>query len=143
MDQLWREASVWLVLAVLARLISLKICISVALVELAVGLASFAFPFVTDLGTVVALGLLFSRFDLWFWIFVATLVVALVFLPRVTAPYLRAVNAHISEPEVKYLFLVLLLLAFLDAKGGSEGVLPWSKPGSRSSGTSGGTWKRP
>lgn len=80
--------------------------------------------FVTDLGTVVALGLLFTDFDAWFWVFVGVLVVALPVLKWLTPRYLARINSHISEPEVKYLFLILGLLAFVAAKGGSEGVLP-------------------
>jgi len=80
--------------------------------------------FVTDLGTVVALGLLFTDFNVWFWVFLGILLVALPALRWLTPRFLARVNTHISEPEVKYLFLVLAVLAFVAVKGGSEGVLP-------------------
>lgn len=230
MDRLWWDFSVWIFLALLASLISFRIGVSVALVELLVGIAagntlhpavtpwvtflaslgalvltflagaeleteilrrhwraslgigfaSFLFPFalawlvaqhllgwdpqaariagvalsttsvavvyavmletglnekplgklilaacfVTDLGTVIALGLLFSPFDRWFWTFVAVLAAALPLLRRFTPLYFRKVNTHVSEPEVKYVLLVLALLGFLAVKGGSEAVLP-------------------
>src|SRR5438045_6997819 len=41
-----------------------------------------------------------------------------------THRYLKKVNAHSSEPEVKYIYLILLVLAYLAVRGGSEGVLP-------------------
>ncbi|MBI4524836.1 MAG: cation:proton antiporter [Deltaproteobacteria bacterium] len=49
---------------------------------------------------------------------------ALFLLPKVTPYYLKKVNAHSSEPEVKYIYLVLLALAYVAVRGGSEGVLP-------------------
>ena len=77
-----------------------------------------------DLGTVIALGLLFTSFGTWFWIFLGLTVLALFLLPKITPHYLKQVNAHSSEPEVKYIYLILLILAYLAVRGGSEGVLP-------------------
>ncbi|HEY3303700.1 MAG TPA: cation:proton antiporter [Candidatus Binatia bacterium] len=92
--------------------------------EKPIGKLILAACFVTDLGTVIALGLLFTSFGPQFWIFVGITIVALVSLPKFTRFYLIRVNAHSSEPEVKYVYLVLLLLAYLAVGGGSEGVLP-------------------
>lgn len=92
--------------------------------EKPIGKLILAACFVTDLGTVIALGLLFTSFGLKFWIFIGITVAALFFLPRFTRLYLIKVNAHSSEPEVKYVYLVLMLLAYLAVGGGSEGVLP-------------------
>ncbi|OGQ78808.1 MAG: hypothetical protein A3F90_15235 [Deltaproteobacteria bacterium RIFCSPLOWO2_12_FULL_60_19] len=92
--------------------------------EKPIGKLILAACFVTDLGTVIALGLLFTSFGLRFWIFVGATIVALWLLPKFTRFYLTRVNAHSSEPEVKYVYLVLLLLAYVAVSGGSEGVLP-------------------
>lgn len=92
--------------------------------EKPIGKLILAACFVTDLGTVIALGLLFTSFGPQFWIFVGITIIALVLLPKFTRFYLIRVNAHSSEPEVKYVYLVLLLLAYLAVGGGSEGVLP-------------------
>ena len=92
--------------------------------EKPVGKLILAACFVTDLGTVIALGLLFASFGLHFWIFVGVTIIALFLLPKFTRFYLIRVNAHSSEPEVKYVYLVLMLLAYLAVGGGSEGVLP-------------------
>jgi len=80
--------------------------------------------FVTDLGTVVALGLAFTHFDAWFWGFLAACVVALPLLRWLWPRFLAWVGTHISEPEVKGLFLLLAALGYLALKGGSEAVLP-------------------
>ena len=92
--------------------------------EKPIGKLILAACFVTDLGTVIALGLLFTSFGPQFWIFVAVTIIALFCLPKFTRFYLTKVNAHSSEPEVKYVYFVLALLAFLAVGGGSEGVLP-------------------
>jgi len=100
------------------------VMVETGLNESAIGKLILAACFVDDLGTVVALGLLFTSFGAWFWIFVVSTALALFLLPKVTPPYLRVVNAHSSEPEVKYIYFVLLALAYLAIRGGSEGVLP-------------------
>jgi len=92
--------------------------------EKPIGKLILAACFITDLGTVIALGLLFTSFGLQFWIFVGVTISALFLLPRFTRSYLIRVNSHSSEPEVKYIYLVLILLAYLAVSGGSEGVLP-------------------
>jgi len=92
--------------------------------EKPIGKLILAACFVTDLGTVIALGLLFTSFGLQFWIFIGITIIVLFLLPKFTRLYLIRVNAHSSEPEVKYVYLVLMLLAYVAVSGGSEGVLP-------------------
>jgi Kef-type K+ transport system membrane component KefB len=100
------------------------VMVETGLNETAVGKLILAACFVDDLGTVIALGLLFTSFGLWFWIFIVLTALALLLLPKITPYYLKRVNAHSSEPEVKYIYLILLVLAYLAVRGGSEGVLP-------------------
>lgn len=100
------------------------VMVETGLNETAIGKLILAACFVDDLGTVIALGLLFTSFGVWFWIFIVVTVLALLLLPKITPFYLKRVNAHSSEPEVKYIYLVLLVLAYLAVRGGSEGVLP-------------------
>src|SRR6516165_5333558 len=66
--------------------------------------------FVTDLGTVLALGILFANFDGWMLLFVAATGVTLAVLPRATRFVIARVGGRVSEPEIKFLFLVLLVL---------------------------------
>ena len=95
------------------------VMVETGLNETPIGKLILAACFVDDLGTVVALGLLFTSFGVWFWMFVVLSALALFLLPRITPDYLKRVNAHSSEPEVKYIYLVLLVLAYLAARGGS------------------------
>ncbi len=80
--------------------------------------------FVTDLGTVLALGVLFANFDLWMLAFAAVTAVVLWQLPRLTRWVLATWGGRVSEPEVKFIFLVLFALGGLANMAKSEAVLP-------------------
>jgi len=80
--------------------------------------------FVTDLGTVLALGGLFANYGPLLIVFVAVTAAALFVLPRATALLIRRVGHRVSEPEIKFLLLVLFGLGGLASAAGSEAVLP-------------------
>ncbi len=80
--------------------------------------------FVNDLGTVLALGIIFANYDWWLVFFIAGTAVALPFLPKLTRVLIRYMGGRVSEPEIKFLFLVLLLLGGLADIAKSEAVLP-------------------
>jgi Kef-type K+ transport system membrane component KefB len=81
--------------------------------------------FVTDFGTVLALGVFFADFNRWLIVFVAVLAVVLRFLPQFLRSVISAFGARrVSEPEVKFLFLVLFFLGGLATTARSEAVLP-------------------
>ena len=80
--------------------------------------------FITDLGTVVALGLIFSPFTLKTLLFVGTLAVAALILPWLTPRFFRRYGGRPSELETKYLLLCLFGLGALATWADSEAVLP-------------------
>ena len=80
--------------------------------------------FVTDLGTVVALGIIFANFNRWLALFVAITALVLWFLPRLMRFVIAAVGHRVSEPELKFVFLVLFMLGGLAQVAKSEAVLP-------------------
>ncbi|MGO9274703.1 MAG: cation:proton antiporter [Terriglobia bacterium] len=80
--------------------------------------------FVTDLGTVVALGLIFANYNRWLLLFVLATIVTLWILPRFTRWYFALVGNRVSEPEIKFVLLILFLLGGLATLAGSEAVLP-------------------
>jgi Kef-type K+ transport system membrane component KefB len=80
--------------------------------------------FVTDFGTVLALGILFANFNGWLALFVVVTAVVLWYLPRLTRLVIRSGGNRVSEPEVKFMFLVLFLLGGLAQVAKSEAVLP-------------------
>ena len=80
--------------------------------------------FVNDLGTVLALGVVFSHYDLRLLAFGAVTAAALIALPRFAPWFFAQVGHRVSEPETKFVALVLLGLGGLAVIAGSEAVLP-------------------
>lgn len=80
--------------------------------------------FVTDLGTVLALGILFASFNAWMLVFVAVMALVLWKLPLATRWVITHWGERVSEPEVKFIFVVLFFLGGLSTTAKSEAVLP-------------------
>ena len=80
--------------------------------------------FITDLGTVVALGLIFAPFTLKTVLFVAVLAALAFIMPWLTPRFFRRYGGRPSEVEAKYLLLCLFGLGALAAWADSEPVLP-------------------
>lgn len=80
--------------------------------------------FINDLGTVIALGLLFAPFTWRTLAFVGGTAVSIGLAVIVTPVLLRSHGGRPSEFEAKYLLFLLFLLGGLAAWSGSEAVLP-------------------
>jgi Kef-type K+ transport system membrane component KefB len=83
-----------------------------------------AATFITDLGTVLALGILFANYNLYMLIFIAVMAMTLFLLPRFVPWFFNKVGSRISEPETKFIFLILFGLGALAVMAKSEAVLP-------------------
>ncbi len=80
--------------------------------------------FVNDLGTVIALGLIFAPFTMRTLIFVGASVVVFAALPFVTPWFFQKYGGRVSELEAKYILFLLFGMGGLAAWAGSEAVLP-------------------
>lgn len=80
--------------------------------------------FVTDLGTVLALGALFAGFSILLVVFAVVTAVAILATSPALKLVMRTFGHRVSEPEIKFLFLVLFGLGALASAAGSEAVLP-------------------
>jgi Kef-type K+ transport system membrane component KefB len=80
--------------------------------------------FITDLGTVVALGIVFAAFTVWLVAFAVAVGVALWILPQFAPWFFAKVGRRVSEPDIKFLLLVLFALGGFATAVGSEAVLP-------------------
>jgi glutathione-regulated potassium-efflux system ancillary protein KefC len=80
--------------------------------------------FVNDLGTVIALGLIFAPFTMRTFIFVGASVVVFAALPFVTPWFFEKYGGRVSELETKYILFLLFGMGGLAAWAGSEAVLP-------------------
>ncbi|MBI1755735.1 MAG: cation:proton antiporter [Fimbriimonas ginsengisoli] len=88
------------------------------------GKAILAACFVTDLGTVLALGVLFAPFTARTLYFGGGMVLAVPALLYGTRPFFHKYGRRPSELEAKYLLFALFLLGGLAVWSGSEAVLP-------------------
>ena len=89
-----------------------------------IGKIILAACFVNDLGTVLALGLVFANYDLRLAVLRRGDRRGPVAAAAVRAVVLRQVGHRVSEPETKFVALVLLGLGGLAGVAGSEAVLP-------------------
>jgi Kef-type K+ transport system membrane component KefB len=80
--------------------------------------------FINDLGTVLALGIVFAHYDLWMLLFGAVTAAVLVILARYAPQMFRSLGNRVSEPQTKFVSLILLGLGGLASVAGSEAVLP-------------------
>ena len=80
--------------------------------------------FVTDLMSVVGLGLIFTRFTVKTLIFLGVGAVVLFVLPWLTPRLFKLYGGRLSEFETKFLFFCLLGMGALADRADSEAVLP-------------------
>ncbi|HKI17443.1 MAG TPA: cation:proton antiporter, partial [Isosphaeraceae bacterium] len=80
--------------------------------------------FITDLGTVVALGACFANYDRSLLIFAVVAAIVLWLAPRFVRWFFARFSTHVSEPGVKMVFFILFGLGALATLSNSEAVLP-------------------
>jgi Kef-type K+ transport system membrane component KefB len=80
--------------------------------------------FINDIGTVLALGLVFANYNFYLLLFAVVTVAVIAILPFIIRPLFAWLGGRTSEPEIKFIFLVLFGLGGLANLGKSEAVLP-------------------
>ncbi|HTP64250.1 MAG TPA: cation:proton antiporter [Geobacteraceae bacterium] len=88
------------------------------------GKAVLAACFINDLGTVIALGLIFSPFSMKTLIFAVVGIAVFILLPYLTPWFFKRYGGRPSELEAKFLLFFLFGLGCLAGWAGSEAVLP-------------------
>jgi len=80
--------------------------------------------FVTDFGTVLALGGLFANYNWYLLGFVAVMAVALPLAPRLVRLVIARAGGRVAEVEIKFVLFLMFFLGGVAAAGGSEPILP-------------------
>jgi glutathione-regulated potassium-efflux system ancillary protein KefC len=80
--------------------------------------------FINDLGTVIALGLIFAPFTIRTLVFVGVSIVVFGTLPFITPRFFRRYGGRVSELEVKFILLALFGMGGVALWADSEPVLP-------------------
>jgi Kef-type K+ transport system membrane component KefB len=94
------------------------------LTDLAIGKLLMSATFVTDLCTAVALSAIFIKPNIWFPVFLGVSVVLILALPRVARPFFGRYGDRVIEPEIKLVFVCLLVLMVLAERSNGHAVLP-------------------
>jgi len=89
-----------------------------------IGKVILATCFINDIGTVLALGLVFANYNFWLLGFAAATVFTLLLLPRITPWFFKRIGTRVSEPQIKFVLVILFLLGGLANTAKSEAVLP-------------------
>jgi Kef-type K+ transport system membrane component KefB len=79
--------------------------------------------FINEIGTVLALGLIFANYNIYLILFAVITIAAVAGLPWIVPWLFQRIGKRASEPEIKFLFLVLFVLGGLANLGQSEAVL--------------------
>jgi len=123
----WSGRSSWLAgiaLSTTSVAVVYAVMLELGLNRTTYGKAILASCFVNDLGTVIALGLIFSPFTVRTAIFLGVSAVVFLALPWITPRFFRRYGDRPSELEAKFLLLTLFALGGLAVWAGSEAVLP-------------------
>jgi Kef-type K+ transport system membrane component KefB len=92
--------------------------------ETEIGKIILAACFVNDLGTVLALGVVFANYNFWLIGFAVATIAVLLLLPRFTPWFFASIGRRVSEPQIKFVLLLLFALGGLANTAKSEAVLP-------------------
>ncbi len=123
----WPARPAWLVgvaLSTTSVAVVYAVMLELGLNTTTFGKAILAACFINDLGTVIALGLIFAPFSLRTIIFVGVSIAIFAGLPWLTPRFFQRYSNRVSELEAKYLLLLLFGMGGFATWAGSEAVLP-------------------
>jgi Kef-type K+ transport system membrane component KefB len=80
--------------------------------------------FITDMATAVALSAIFVKPNVWFPVFIVVSVALMVALPKIARPFFARYGDRVIEPEIKLIFVCLLVLMVLADASNGHAVLP-------------------
>ena len=95
-----------------------------ALTDTNIGKLIMSATFVTDLCTAVALSAIFVTPNVWYPLFLVVSVALIVGLPRIAPWFFRRYGDRVIEPEIKLVFLCLVVLMVLADAANGHAVLP-------------------
>ncbi len=100
------------------------VLVETGLTRTALGKVIMAATFVTDLGTALALSLLFIKLTPFLALFIAVSIVVVVVMSLLQRPFFARYGDRIIEPELKGAFFALFLLMWTAQLAESHAVLP-------------------
>ena len=121
----WRAAQIaGIALSTTSVAVVYAVMVETGLNEATLGKIILAACFVTDFGTVLALGLLFANYSWYLLAFVVATTVVLPLAPRLVRFVIRTTGGRVSEAEIKFVLVIMFALGGIAQAGGSEPILP-------------------
>ena len=100
------------------------VLVETGLIKSELGKLLMAACFITDLGTAIALSVLFANVNWFTLLFVFVSILAIIFTPKIINQMTKSFGFKVVEPELKFLFFVLFALMWIAKLGNSHAVLP-------------------
>ena len=103
-----------------------SVLVETGLTKTQIGKMLMAATFVTDMGTALALSIMFIQPTLFTLVFYVGSILLIMFVHRFS-PYILNHPKYFNkviEPEIKFIFLVLLIFIFFAQLGGGQAILP-------------------
>jgi len=121
----WKAAQIaGVALSTTSLAVVYAVLVETGLTHTPVGKLIMASTFVTDFGTAAALGLVLLEFNLNTLWFALISIAIIVITPRIVPKLFARYGDRVIEPEMKFLFLLLLVLMYFAKLGLSHAVLP-------------------
>jgi Kef-type K+ transport system membrane component KefB len=100
------------------------VLVETGLTETKIGKIIMASCFITDMGTALALSLLFIEFNWFTLVFLLVSAAIIAIVPRLAPKIFQRYGERVIEPEIKFLFLILIIFMALAKLGTSHAILP-------------------
>ncbi|NPV89546.1 MAG: cation:proton antiporter [Firmicutes bacterium] len=100
------------------------VLVETGLTNTEIGKIIMASCFITDMGTVLALSLMFAQYNIMTLVFLVGSVLIILLIPKVIPWIFNRYGDRVIEPEIKFLFLILFAFMWLAQLGLSHAVLP-------------------
>jgi len=121
----WRAAQIaGIALSTTSVAVVYAVMVETGLNEATLGKIILTACFVTDFGTVLALGLLFANYSWYLLAFVVATAVVLPLAPKLVQFVIRTTGGRVSEAEIKFVLVIMFALGGIAQAGGSEPILP-------------------
>jgi Kef-type K+ transport system membrane component KefB len=100
------------------------VLVETGLTNYEIGKILMASCFITDLGTALALSLIFAEFNASTLVFAGVSAVVIFAMPRISPFLFKRYGDRVIEPEIKFLFFILFLFIYVSKLGSSHAILP-------------------
>ena len=100
------------------------VLVETGLTNYEIGKIIMASCFITDLGTALALSLIFAEINAFTLVFAGVSIVVIFIIPKISPYIFERYGERVIEPEVKFLFFILFLFIYVAQLGSSHAILP-------------------